>query len=125
MDGEMNPTLDQVRQVTMPIYQARIWMKLVGVLSIIYGILVAFSIIGIVIAWLPIWMGVLLFQAASRAEEAYVSGDLGTIVDSLGKIRLYFTITGIVTLIGLLFALVFFFMMFVGMAGGMMDRIEM
>jgi len=109
MNGGDNANTEQIRQVAMPIYEARLWMKLVGVLSILSGLLTAITIIGIIVAWLPIWMGVLLFQAASQAENAHASGDLGAMVESLRKIKTYFIITGVVTLLGLLWGLFWIF----------------
>ena len=47
-----------IKEVSFPIYQSRGWMKLIGVLLIIGGVLYTLTIIGIIIAWLPIWMGV-------------------------------------------------------------------
>ena len=54
-----------VREVSAPLFAAKVWMKFLGVLMIIYGVLIAFTIVGIIICWLPIWIGVLLFQSAS------------------------------------------------------------
>ncbi len=48
--------------------QSKGWLKFLGVLSIIGGVLSALTIVGILVAWLPIWMGVLLFQAGSQAD---------------------------------------------------------
>jgi hypothetical protein len=78
-------------------------MQLVGVMMIIYGILVAITIIGIIIAWLPIWMGVLLFQCAGQIERAHTADDADAMVMAMAKLKTYFTITGILTLIGLIF----------------------
>ena len=64
-----------IKEVSIPIYQARGWMKLLGILNIIGGILIAITLVGIIIAWLPIWMGVILYQAGSASEQAYFSGD--------------------------------------------------
>ncbi len=89
-----------VREVSGPLYQARFWMKLSGVLMIISGGLTALTIIGIIFAWLPIWLGLLLYQAASSAELARTSGEVEALTESVNKLRLYFTITGIVMLIG-------------------------
>jgi hypothetical protein len=63
-----------VRELSNPIYQARGWLKFLGVLSIIGGIVQALSIVGIIIAWLPIWMGVLMFQAGSSIDAAGQGG---------------------------------------------------
>ena len=105
MDNNSNAL---VTELSTPIYQAKGWMKLVGILMIIYGVMVALSIIGIVIAWLPIWMGVLLFQAASNAEQANMSGDQTALYTSLAKLKTYFTIMGIMTLISLILTVVAF-----------------
>ncbi|NIW79677.1 MAG: hypothetical protein GWN16_09545, partial [Calditrichae bacterium] len=46
------------------------WLKFLGIVSIISGAVVAITIVGIIIAWLPIWLGVLLFQAGDRAYQS-------------------------------------------------------
>jgi hypothetical protein len=91
-------------------------MKLLGVLMILYGAIVALSIVGIIVAWLPIWLGILLFQAASTAEEAHINDNADELLAALKRLKTYFTIMGVLTLIGLLFALLG---LFLGM-GGMM-----
>ncbi|MEE4255789.1 MAG: DUF5362 family protein [Bacteroidales bacterium] len=91
-----------IKEVSIPIYQARGWMKLLGILNIIGGILVALTLIGIIIAWLPIWMGVILYQAGSASEQAYFNGDKYSLVKSLNQLKLYFTINGILALIGII-----------------------
>ena len=110
-----------VKEISAPIYQAKGWMKLVGVLSIIYGVLSALTVVGIIIAWLPIWMGVILFKSASSIEQAYLTGSKDAAVLSLAKLKTYFTIMGVLTLIGIIMGVLgFFFGMFgafMGMQG--------
>jgi len=76
-------------------------MKFLGVLMIIYGVLVACTIIGIIFAWLPIWLGILLFQAGSKIDGAFQAGNKADLLASLGKLKTYFLIYGILALIGL------------------------
>ena len=64
-----------VQELSSPIYQARGWLKFLGVLSIISGVGAALSIAGIIFAWLPIWMGILMFQAGSSIDSAGQFGD--------------------------------------------------
>ncbi len=59
-------------------------------------------------------MGVLLFQAASAIEMAYQSGDQSTMMRSLAKLKTYFIIMGIVTLIGIILGIVGIFFGFLG-----------
>jgi hypothetical protein len=97
-----------VQRIGLPMHQSKGWLKFLGVMSILWGVCaVLFTLgIGIVFAWLPIWMGVLLYQSAELADRAYTSGDEASLVASLSKLKLYFVITGILMLIGLAFFMV-------------------
>jgi hypothetical protein len=86
------------------------WMKFLGVISILQGILMIFTIWGIIIAWLPIWLGVILFRAANEAEMA--SAGLSAHLEAyLRRLNKYFLIQGILMLlmivVGLIVAFVF------------------
>lgn len=93
-----------VQQLSMPIYQARGWLKFLGVLSIISGVGSVLSIVGILFAWLPIWMGVLLFQAGSSIDSAGQFGDKFAFLRSMGSLKTYFVLQGVLTLLGIVFA---------------------
>lgn len=104
---ESSPTNDAsqlIKELSLPLYLGKGWLKFLGVLSIIYGILVIFSIWGILICWLPIWMGILLFKAGNAIEIAHISADKNQFVISVSKLKTYFTISGVMALIGLIFA---------------------
>ena len=51
-----------VNEISYPLFSNRGWIKFLGILMLIYGIFVAISIVGIIIAWLPIWLGILLIE---------------------------------------------------------------
>ena len=112
-----NPTSDSmqglVQYISHPLYNCKGWMKLLGVLYIITGVIQAITIFGIIFAWLPIWIGVLLFQSATAAEEAYYNGNEYELVKSLTKLKTFFIIFGILALLSIIFALLFvlFFIM--------------
>ncbi len=91
-----------VQELCVPIYQARGWLKFLGVLSIISGVGLALSIVGILFAWLPIWMGVLMFQAGSSIDSAGQFGDRFAFLRSLGSLKTYFMLQGVLTLIGII-----------------------
>lgn len=93
-----------IRELSIPIYQSKGWMKLLGVVLILQGVLMIFTLLGIVLCWLPIWLGVLLFKAASLAETAQLGGQKQALVESLSNIKMYFVINGILTLIFLIIA---------------------
>lgn len=89
-------------ELSHPLYLAKGWLKLLGVMSIIYGAITALSIVGIIIAWLPIWMGVLLWQSAGSIESAYQARDKAAFLHALNKLKLYFTVQGVLLLVGLI-----------------------
>ncbi|WP_424946669.1 DUF5362 family protein [Candidatus Spongiihabitans sp.] len=82
-------------------------------MMIIMGAMMALSVVGLIIAWLPIWMGVVLFQAAGKADGAYVGEDEELLVASLAKVKLFFIINGVLMLI---YVVMMVMMMFGGMA---------
>ncbi len=88
-----------VKEFNRELYKAKGWMKLIGVLSIIQGIMMIFSIWGILICWLPIWVGVLLNRAAGRVEMAYLNGDRDMSREGMQTLGKYFTINGVLALI--------------------------
>jgi hypothetical protein len=102
-----------VQQLSMPLYQARGWLKFLGVMSIISGVGSALSIVGILVAWLPIWMGVLMFQAGSSVEAAGQIGDKFAFLRSLGSLKTYFVLQGVLTLIGIVIAVSMLCILFV------------
>jgi hypothetical protein len=98
-DGEM------IREISRPLMEGKTWVKLLGVLLIINGVLTAWALFPI----FYIWIGVLLFQSANSAELAYASGQKAAIITSLEKLRTSFTIAGVITLISIIISVVFFF----------------
>jgi Family of unknown function (DUF5362) len=96
-------TDSSVSRVMRPLDAAAGWMKLIGTVSIVYGVLTALTIVGLLFAWLPIWLGVLTRKAAVQAQVAYASGDENAAIASTDSLRTIFKIQGIILLIGLVF----------------------
>jgi len=102
------PGDETVQRVIRPINEARGWMKLFAVMMFISDGLAAITIVGLLFAWLPIWMGYLLWKAASGAEDAAMSGNEAEAIDSLGHLKTMFTVQGVLTLIYLAFTVIMF-----------------
>ncbi|WP_144392846.1 DUF5362 family protein [Pleionea sediminis] len=81
-----------VRSLSESLFTGRKWMKFVGVVLILYGICLALTILGTVIAWLPIWSGITLIQSAVAIEKAYISDDAAALMMSLSKLKTHFVI---------------------------------
>lgn len=118
-DGLMNSesgTVD-VQSLIEPLHRGKFWMQLLGVVSILYGVLVAITIVGLIVAWIPIWAGVVLMQAAGATGRAYSANDAVELKQALAKLRIYFTIFGVLMLIGIVLGLL---SMVFGIGAGLM-----
>ena len=89
---------ETVQALSLPLYSAKGWLKFLAVMSIIGGIFSALSIVGLLVAWIPIWQGVLLFQAAGAIEQAYLSGNQEQLL-AQNKVKTYFIIMAVLLLI--------------------------
>lgn len=108
-----------VRELSQPLQSGKGWLTFLGILSIVYGVFTALSIVGILVAWIPIWLGVLLIQTGNALDTARNSGDAAAMMRAMGKLKTYFVIWGVITLIGLLLSLpVMMFAFSAGMMGG-------
>jgi len=105
--GRREALESQVRRVSMPLASAARWIKFLAVLTIAGGVLsVIASLWSLVFVWLPIWSSVLLYRAATRVTSASSSGNEAELVEALDRLRLYFLISGVVTLIALVLVVV-------------------
>lgn len=85
-----------IREIIVPLVDATCWMKTLAVFGFIGGVAQCFTTLGILVAWIPILMGVVLFQAASLAQEAKMSGDPETLKKCFAKLKVYFMLTVII-----------------------------
>jgi len=91
-----------VREIAAPLFTAKGWMKLLGVLMILYGAVMVITIVGIVLCWLPIWIGILLIRSAGSLEVAQISGDKFQLIEAMRRLKTYFTIYGVLAILGLI-----------------------
>ena len=70
-----------------------VWLRTLAVFFMLGGALLAFTGIGLIIAWLPIISGIVLWQAATRAYRAQYSEDVKDLLTLMGKLRIYFILT--------------------------------
>ena len=71
-----------VRELSYPLYKGKSWLKFYGIITIITGVLAALSIVGILYAWLPVWLGVLVNGAANKVEMAYHTGNKQALIEA-------------------------------------------
>ncbi len=89
------------RAVIEPLAHRRGWLVFFAVINFIYGGLAAISIVGLVVAWLPIWIGVLLIKSSNAFRDAMESGDAERGRAALASLSTILLISGIMTIIGM------------------------
>lgn len=97
-----------VTDLSQPLASGAGWMKFVGIMFIVQGALTAITIIGILVAWLPIWIGVLVMQSAGAVERASNTGDAAALKESLAKLRTFFVIQGVLYIVGMVLTVLYF-----------------
>ena len=106
-DQKQNIESSLITELSLPLLNSKGWIKLIGILMIIYGVILALTLVGIIIAWLPIWLGVLLMQVASRIDQAHVTGNKEMMIRAQTSLATFFTIYGVLALIGIIISVVF------------------
>jgi hypothetical protein len=98
MQPQASPSEDLIRKLTLVASGSTGWMKVLGGLLVLAGIMLIVSIWGILICWLPIWAGIVLFKAAGDADMAS-RGAPTRLLELLQKNNKFFMILGIFALI--------------------------
>lgn len=96
----------QVSKHIAPLYGAKGWIKFAGIISIIGGALQVLTIWGILVAWIPIWMGILLVKSSDLIGQAHTTGSEESMLASFQKLATYFKIYGIFILVMIVIGIV-------------------
>ncbi len=91
-----------LRTVTLPLYEAKRWMKFLGGALVGIGVFYALTIVGLLIAWLFLWLGMLLRQASSQIDSAFPQGEEVPLSIAFEKLRRFFVVSGIAMLVYLI-----------------------
>lgn len=84
-----------------PLHEKAGWLIFLGWVWIISGVIVCLSIIGLIIGWLPIWMGITLKGAGENLKAGFQAGNEGNLYQASQQLSTYFMIVAVMTLIGL------------------------
>lgn len=117
-----------IKDLSLPLGKASVWMLISGIITIIGGafMVIATLGIGILFAWFPIWMGILLIMAAGAAKKAHVNNSTADFLNALNKLKTYFMVSGIVSLIGIGLSIIFsIFGLTAALTGGLISGLNM
>ncbi|QEG23063.1 DUF5362 family protein [Mariniblastus fucicola] len=104
-----------------PLYEARNMMKIWGWLTFIVGILYCLTIVGIIVAWVFIWMGWLVKGAAEAVTIGIETGDMAQLRLANERLGTFFKILGVGAIIWLalvgIYLLIVIVAIIIGVAG--------
>lgn len=100
LQSESAPAGETLPGLAGPLYRARGWMKFVGLAEIVSGLGLALTVMGLLVAWLPVWMGVVLFKAAGNTRRAVEDSDPAALGKALDQLRTFFVLGGIQVILG-------------------------
>ena len=85
--------------VLEPIFSVQLWIRILGFAAMIIGVLYCLSIIGLIIGWLPIWLGVILLRTSKSIDSVVADESEQAAFELVSQIALFFKIVGIAALI--------------------------
>lgn len=86
-------------QALKPLYDAKGWLMLTAWFLIVIGVIYCITIIGLIIGWLPLWMGFLLKAASESLKSGFEQQDPMAIQQATRKLSTLATIFGVITII--------------------------
>ncbi len=95
-----------VREISRPLNEVRTWMQFTGLALILLGALSILSLWGILICWIPIWLGVLLIKTAGDIEASHRSGESVSLIEALKRMKTFFIILGVMMALELFMILI-------------------
>jgi len=89
---EDTETSAQTKRLASVVAAGSVWMKLLALCMFLLCLVLCCTIVGILIAWLPLWQGLNLWGAANQVKQAVYTGSEHDLTGALDKIRRSFTI---------------------------------
>lgn len=89
-------------QAVWPLIEARGWLKFLGWFNIILGAIYCVSIVGAIVGWLPLWLGILAKGAGDKLEAALPGQDLNALYYATKDLKTIITIIGVLTILWLI-----------------------
>ena len=84
----------QINTLIYPLYQSLFWIRLFAACLIFYGALITVTGIGVLVAWVPMWIGMLLLLTAKAINQAYADNNEQSFNLALHRLKTIFTILG-------------------------------
>lgn len=85
-----------------PLYDVKGWLKLLGVLNIIIGVIYCITIIGAIFGWIPLLLGIKANKSSNELREGFETSDESKVQSAIRNLATCIKMVGILTLIALI-----------------------
>ena len=107
---------ENIKRAVLKLEQSAGWIKFLGIIQLIYGVLTAVTLVGIL--W--IWLGLVLIKVANNLRLAK-EGDDEAFVEASQNLATFFTVWGVLAVIGIVIAVIVI-LIWIIFAGGMWSQ---
>ena len=87
-----------IQDLAQSIYRYNVWIKILAISNVIGGIVLACTLIGLIIMWVPVWTGIILWKMSENIKNAATTGETAELETAFTRMRLFFKISGIIIL---------------------------
>ncbi len=94
------PTSQLGFHVMQPLHEVAGWLKLIGWFNLVIGIIYAITIVGLIFAWLPIWLGLCLKNAGESLSLDFPH-DNTKLLNASTRLATVIRIVGVLVIINL------------------------
>lgn len=93
------------------------WMAFLGWVGIVLGVLYCLTIVGAIVGWLPIWMGILLRGASASIRDGFARSDNNALLNGSRQLATLAVIVSVLAILWLVIMVIYAGIMLVILAG--------
>jgi hypothetical protein len=97
------------------------WIKFLAIACILCGGIYALTIVGIIIAWILIWIGVILLRV-SKGCKAIADGTFESIGEMFASLKTFFILSGVFTIMTIALSIIWCMIMGIAMVSGFLGE---
>jgi hypothetical protein len=115
------PDSELQQKVTTSCKEMSGWIKFLAIVCIICGGVYVLTIVGIIIAWVLIWIGVILLRV-SKICKAVADGTFESIGEMFASLKTFFILSGVFTIITIALSIIWFMIIGIAMVSGFLGE---
>jgi hypothetical protein len=97
------------------------WIKFLAIACIVIGGIYALTIFGIIIAWILIWIGIILLRISKGCREV-AEGTFDSLGNMFASLKTFFILSGVFTIITIALSVIWCMIMGIAMIGGFLGE---